>query len=122
MWAPWVDAPAFRPGRAYRARSEVSSRGWWRTDIGRSGDSSRGDHALGAAAYAVKAVSLTRGADAVDDEVAWQISHLTPEQRRALALLPEVGCSEPGPLGPGLLSRGFLGDVVRRIQTSIAGE
>lgn len=81
-----------------------------------------GAHALGAAAYAAKAVSLSRGVDAVDDEIRWQVARLTPEQRRALALLPEVGCSEPGPLGPGLLSRGFLGGVVRRIQTSIAGE
>lgn len=81
-----------------------------------------GAHALGAAAYAAKAVSLSRGADPVDDEIAWQIAHVSPEQRRALALLPGAGCSEPGPLGPGLLSRGFLGDVVRQIQASVAGE
>ncbi|ROR54428.1 hypothetical protein EDD41_1635 [Luteococcus japonicus] len=81
-----------------------------------------GAHALGAAAYAAKAVSLSGGADSVDDEIVWQISHLSSDQRRALKQLPAVGCDEPGPLGPGLLSRGFLGDVVRRIQASIAGE
>lgn len=78
-----------------------------------------GAHALGAAAYAAKAVSLSGGSDAVAEEISWQVSRLTPDQRRVLALLPPVGCDEPGPLGPGLLSRGFLGDVVRQIQASI---
>lgn len=51
-----------------------------------------GAHALGAAAYAAKAVSLA-AADQVAarrDEVRWQIDHMTPEVRAALS-------SEPAP-------------------------
>ncbi len=83
-----------------------------------------GAHALGAAAYAVKAVSLANPAspDAVQAERRWQIEHLTEEQRRALAQLPEVGTGKSGPLGPGLLSRGILGETIRELQAAISVE
>jgi hypothetical protein len=82
-----------------------------------------GAHALGAAAYAVKAVTLApaHGPEARDEELRWQLGRLTAEQRRALRRLPAVGTDTSGPLGPGLLSRGVLGDVIREIQAAVAG-
>src|SRR5579864_3129761 len=70
-----------------------------------------GAHALGAAAYAVKAASLAAAPDrpgVVDDEIRWQLSHMTAEVRAALRTLPAVGENSSGPLGPGLLSSGEL--------------
>ena len=79
-----------------------------------------GAHALGAAAYAVKAVALA----APDDdgtaggaaEIAWQLRHLSPPVRRALARLPLLGEDRSGPLGTGLLASGTLGDAIRTLQ------
>ncbi|OUZ12821.1 hypothetical protein BHE97_01020 [Aeromicrobium sp. PE09-221] len=80
-----------------------------------------GAHALGAAAYAAKAVSLAspEGPDAVRNEVRWQLDQLTDAERTALRQLPAVGQSSGGPLGPGLLTSGVLGDVIREIQADI---
>jgi len=80
-----------------------------------------GAHALGAAAYAVVAVSLSSPdrPEAVDEEIAWQLEHMTPEVRLALASLPPVGEDRSGPLGPGMLASGRVGDVVRRLQAGI---
>lgn len=77
-----------------------------------------GAHALGAAAYAVKAVSLAHGADAARDEVAWQLAQLTADERAALRLLPLLGTDPNGPLGSGLLTQGILGETVRAIQAA----
>lgn len=80
-----------------------------------------GAHALGAAAYAAKAVSLAhpRRPEAVRDEVRWQLDQLTEAERAALRQLPAVGQASGGPLGPGLLTRGVLGDVIREIQADV---
>jgi hypothetical protein len=75
-----------------------------------------GAHALGAAAYAVKAVSLANGPDAARNELTWQLAQLTPAERAALRLLPLLGTDPSGPLGSGLLTRGILGETVRTIQ------
>ncbi|WP_435748364.1 putative immunity protein [Microbacterium sp. PMB16] len=77
-----------------------------------------GAHALGAAAYAAKAVGLARqdGPDAARTEVAWQLAHLSPEATAALRALPLLGEDTAGPLGPGLLASGTLGAVIREIQ------
>ena len=82
-----------------------------------------GAHALGAAAYAVKAVSLAEPADpqAISGEISWQVEALDDEQRTALRRLPALGAEPTGPLGPGLLSRGILGEVIRRIQAEVGG-
>ncbi len=82
-----------------------------------------GAHALGAAAYAVKAVSLAEPADrqTVSGEISWQVEALDDEQRTALRRLPALGAEPTGPLGPGLLSRGILGEVIRRIQAEVGG-
>ncbi|PWD52065.1 hypothetical protein C8046_16840 [Serinibacter arcticus] len=81
-------------------------------------------HALGAAAYAAKAVSLAHPdrPEAVDDELRWQVAHLTQEQAAALRRLPLLESVPSGPLGPGLLSRGVLGRAIREIQARIGDD
>ncbi len=81
-----------------------------------------GAHALGAAAYAVQAVSLVAPdpQKAIDAEVRWQLAHMTAEVRAALRTLPPVGESRAGPLGPGLLASGQLGIVIRDLQDGLA--
>lgn len=80
-----------------------------------------GAHALGAAAYATRAVALAKPTDpdAVADERRWQLSELTAEERSALRRLPALGSDASGPLGPGLLSGGILGETVRAIQAEV---
>lgn len=80
-----------------------------------------GAHALGAAAYAVKAVSLANPGDdgAVANEIAWQVAQCTAGGRAILRQLPPVGTESGGPLGPGLMTRGVLGDTIREIQARI---
>jgi hypothetical protein len=67
-------------------------------------------HALGAAAYAAKAVGLSRPdrVDAVRDEIRWQLERLSPDARTTLPQLPPLGEDMGGPLRPGLLNRGIL--------------
>ncbi|MEH0108208.1 putative immunity protein [Tersicoccus sp. MR15.9] len=78
-------------------------------------------HALGAAAYAVKAVCLANPdrPEAEHEELRWQLAQLTDGERAVLRQLPPVGVDTSGPLGPGLLSRGILGSVIRRIQAEV---
>lgn len=80
-----------------------------------------GAHALGAAAYAVRSVGLAEPdrPAAVSEEISWQIDRLRPPVRAALAELPPVGENRAGPLGPGLLSAGDLGETIRRLQEAI---
>ncbi len=81
-----------------------------------------GAHALGAAAYAVKAVGLAVGATPSDqeEEIRWQLEHMSLEVRTALATLPLLGADSAGPLGPGLLASGVLGSTIRTIQAELA--
>ena len=79
-----------------------------------------GAHALGAAAYAASAIGLASGRpEAVDEEIAWQLDHMTPAVRTALGALPPVGEDRAGPLGPGLLASGELGAIIRKLQAGI---
>jgi hypothetical protein len=80
-----------------------------------------GAHALGAAANAVKAASLAAPGrpEVVDDEIRWQLIHMTAEVRAALRALPPVGENSSGPLGPGLLSSGQLGTIIRKLQAGL---
>ena len=80
-----------------------------------------GAHALGAAAYAVRAAGLADPGrpQAVDDEIRWQLDHMSAEVRAALRTLPAVGENSSGPLGPGLLARGELGDIIRSLQAGL---
>jgi len=81
-----------------------------------------GAHALGAAAYAVKAASLAASdrPEAAGDEIRWQLAHMTAEVRAALQSLPPVGENRSGPLGPGLLASGQLGTIIRDLQAGLA--
>jgi hypothetical protein len=80
-----------------------------------------GAHALGAAAYAAKAAGLAAPGrpEVVDDEIRWQLRHMTAEVRAALRALPPVGENSSGPLGPGLLSSGQIGAIIRKLQDGL---
>lgn len=80
-----------------------------------------GAHALGAAAYAIKAAGLAAPdrPEAVKDEIRWQLNHMSAEVRASLRTLPPVGENSSGPLGPGLLSAGQLGAIVRDLQAGL---
>jgi hypothetical protein len=80
-----------------------------------------GAHALGAAAYAAKAVSLSLADPrAATEEIRWQLAHMPPAVRTALRTLPPVGENRSGPLGPGLLASGQLGEIIRQLQAGLA--
>jgi len=81
-----------------------------------------GAHALGAAAYAAKAVWLSApdSPEAVSKEIQWQLNSISAAARAALRQLPPVGENRAGPLGPGLLASGRLGAIVRDLQAGLA--
>ena len=82
-----------------------------------------GAHALGAAAYAARAAELAapdRAADARREEICWQIEQTSEAVRSALRLLPVAGENASGPLGPGLLTVGALGEIVGELQAVLA--
>lgn len=80
-----------------------------------------GAHALGAAAYAALSAGLAAPdrPEAASEEIRWQLAHMTAAARSALRQLPPVGANRSGPLGPGLLSSGALGRIIREIQTGL---
>ena len=81
-----------------------------------------GVHALGAAAYAVRAAGLAAQdrSELVKDEIRWQLTHMSTEVRAALRALPPVGENRSGPLGPGLLASGQLGTIIRDLRASLS--
>lgn len=81
-----------------------------------------GAHALGAAAYAAKAVALAASDHEVArrNEVSWQLGHATTDVRAALRRLPALGTDRSGPLGPGLLASGVLAATIREIQAELS--
>ena len=81
-----------------------------------------GAHALGAAAYAVRAAALADPdpAHAAEAEIRWQLDQMSAEVRAALRTLPPVGEDRSGPLGPGLLASGQLGTITRDLQARLA--
>ena len=81
-----------------------------------------GAHALGAAAYAVRAAGLAEPSrpEAVDDEIRWQLGHMPTSVGAALRALPPVGENGSGPLGPGLLNTGQLRTIVCILQSGLA--
>jgi len=111
----------FGAGRAAHSASSPAGVAAARAAAQASGVAHMGAHALGAAAYAARAAGLRPSAppDAVDREIEWQLRQLTPEARSALSLLPLLGQDAAGPLGPGLLSTGELGSIIRALQAGI---
>lgn len=81
-----------------------------------------GAHALGAAAYGAQAAGLAAEfqANAVRDEIRWQLENVPGPVRAALQRLPNVGENRSGPLGPGLLSSGVLGTIIRELQAGLS--
>lgn len=81
-----------------------------------------GAHGLGAAAYAALAVGLANPdrPGAVEVEIRWQVDRTSATVRAALRSLPPVGENSSGPLGPGVLSSGHVGDIVRQLQRRLA--
>ncbi len=81
-----------------------------------------GAHALGAAAYAARAVELAEPhrPAAASEEICWQLSIISAEVRAALRQLPPVGEDKSGPLGPGLLASGRLGAIIHDLQADLA--
>jgi hypothetical protein len=80
-----------------------------------------GAHALGAAAYAVRAAALAapHRPGAAEAEVRWQPDHMSAEVRAALRAVPPVGENSSGPLGPGVLASGQLGTIIRDLQARL---
>ncbi len=78
-----------------------------------------GAHALGAAGYAAKASALAAGRDGdaqARSEARRHLARMTHDVAQALSLLPALGDHRSGPLGPGRLSGGHVGDAIRVIQ------
>lgn len=113
----------FVAGRAAHAVSSPAAIAAARAAAQAAGVAHMGAHALGAAAYAANAVRLSAPGrpDAVRDEIAWQLGHMTDETRSALRRLPPVGEDSAGPLGPGLLASGVLGSIIRELQAGLTG-
>lgn len=111
----------FVAGRAARSATSPAGVAAARSAAQAAGVAHMGAHALGAAAYAAKAVELAHPHDprARADEVEWQLAALSPDAAAALRTLPPVGDDPAGPLGAGLLATGALGEVIREIQAHL---
>jgi hypothetical protein len=111
----------FEAGRAAGAVKRPAAIAAARSAAQASGVAHMGAHALGAAAYAAKARGLAEPdrADAVHEEIRWQLGRMTPEVRSSLAELPALGENGSGPLGLGLLTSGILATAIRTIQADL---
>ncbi|MCT1690186.1 hypothetical protein M3B11_04315 [Brevibacterium sp. p3-SID960] len=108
-------------GRAASSASSPAGAAAARAAVQAEAVAHMGVHALGAAAYAAQAAGLALPADAqaVDDEVRWQLGALTPDARTALRQLPRLGTDDGGPLGFGLLTTGVRSQVISIIQAHV---
>jgi hypothetical protein len=111
----------FVAGRAAHAVSSPAAVAAARAAAQASGVAHMGAHALGASAYAAKAAGLAAPDQptAVSDEIAWQLEHMNAQVRDALRQLPPLGKDSAGPLGPGLLTSGALGSIIREVQAAV---
>ncbi|QQD75070.1 hypothetical protein I8920_09315 [Curtobacterium sp. YC1] len=111
----------FVAGRAAGGAGSPAGRAAARAAGQASGVAHMGAHALGAAAYAARAVDLAPGGGEGDgdDELAWQLDSMSDPVRAALRRLPPLGQDRSGPLGPGLLASGALGAHIRRLQDAL---
>jgi len=112
----------FEAGRAARSVTAPAAVAAARAAGQASGVAHMGAHALGAAAYAAKAAALAAPdpGSARDEEVRWQLGHLTVDARNALRRLPLLGEDPSGPLGRGLLATGMLAVTIHEIQTALS--
>ncbi len=82
-----------------------------------------GAHALGAAGYAGKASSLDAGCEdgsVIRAAARRQVAAMTADVERALLRLPALGADRSGPLGPGRLSGGHVGQTIRAVQALLS--
>lgn len=112
----------FRDGAAAREAADPAAKAAAKAAGQAAAIPHMGAHALGAAAYAAKAVSLAEldSPDAAPEEIRWQLEHISPAVAAALRSLPAVGTNGAGPLGPGLLARGTLGTIIPDLQAGVA--
>lgn len=113
----------FVAGRAARDVTTPAAVSAARSAAQASGVAHMGAHALGAAAYAAQAAALAspKRPEVLKDEIRWQLGHMSPDVRSALASLPALGEDSAGPLGAGLLASGIRGSIIRRIQAEVTG-
>jgi hypothetical protein len=81
-----------------------------------------GAHGLGAAGYAAKAMALAARDDDASVALSWaqrQATAITDPVARALVSLPALGENRSGPLAPGRLSGGLVGDAIQVIQSAL---
>ena len=81
-----------------------------------------GAHAFGAAGYAAKASTLAAGCvdnTVTETEARRQVAAMTFPVARALSALPGLGENRSGPLAPGRLSGGHVGETIRAIQAQL---
>jgi hypothetical protein len=108
----------FETGRAASAVRDPAARAAGFAAGQASGVAHMGAHALGAAAYAVRAAELgDPGSDG--DEIRWQTAQMSAAVGRALRRLPLLGTDSSGPLGSGLLASGGLAVTIRALQASV---
>ena len=114
----------FVAGRAAHAVSSPAAVAAARAAAQAAGVAHMGAHALGAAAYAVKATGLAAPdrAEAATEEISWQLEHMSDRTRFALRQLPALGEDSAGPLGSGLLTSGVLGSTIRRLQAALSDD
>ena len=82
-----------------------------------------GAHALGAAGYAAKALTLAAGCegdDVTSVEALRQVAAMSEAVALALSTLPLLGEDRSGPLGPGRLCSRHVGETIRVIQAQLA--
>ncbi|WP_214466162.1 putative immunity protein [Microbacterium flavescens] len=111
----------FVAGRAAGAVTSRSAVAAARAAAQAAGVAHMGAHALGAAAYAARAAGAaeTDASAAAARELQWQLERMSDEVASALRQLPPLGHDSAGPLGPGLLASGDLGDHIRAIQAGL---
>jgi hypothetical protein len=111
----------FEGGGAFKDAKQPASAAAARSAGQAAAVSHMGAHALGAAAYAVRAACLESPdrPETQSEEERWQLASMSAAVRRALRKLPPVGEDQSGPLGPGLLASGQLGAIIRDLQAGL---
>lgn len=111
----------FVAGRAAQSVDSPAAKAAARSAGQAAGVAHMGAHALGAAAYAARAVGLVRPDGGREAEIAWQLDRMSEAVRSVLGRLPRLGEDSSGPLGAGLLASGDLGETIRTLQAALRG-
>jgi hypothetical protein len=109
----------FVAGRADQSAPSPAGRAAARAASQASGVAHMGAHALGAAAFAARAAELVAPGRGGAAEITWQVENMSPAVETALRRLPLLGEDTSGPLGPGLLASGDLGENIRSVQGAL---